>query len=470
MLVWATEFPVANGKTSNDLLPLLIEWLVKSPHSEWTEAHFEAEVVLGEVTKYEAGGQTVLLAKVDTDHQRWTGLHQSWIENGEREWTTEIVGFEKDDSLWVSVRLDCNLLLPGLRLPSPKKPFIVKLLLQTLGGGYDAILPVSDAPIILQEDEVDLAAGLMIGTTRNQLPVVYVSAERAGHYAVDPEKLAKWLAGMAHVVVEPSRHFSFALARHVSRSNAYGGAVSVYWPNGIGHQARFIPARFDSAETMEREIAATVRTALTHIRPRSEATWGYLREAISRGRIEALKAAGSTEVEEYIRAFDVDTAVKQERLEGAEREIGRLRGEIRRFEAAVGQASEGILTNGREQEFYPGEARDAVLQALRAGRGSLAPNSRWVHLVDDILSVNPKTDFQETASAELKESLSKTKKFGAEQRKTLEALGFDVDESGKHVKAVYHRDDRYIFALGKTNSDHRAGKNMASTIIRKIFG
>lgn len=44
-----------------------------------------------------------------------------------------------------------------------------------------------------------------------------------------------------------------------------------------------------------------------------------------------------------------------------------------------------------------------------------------------------------------------------------------VDEAGKHWKAVYQEDDRYTFTISKTSSDHRAGKNLASTILKKLF-
>jgi hypothetical protein len=57
----------------------------------------------------------------------------------------------------------------------------------------------------------------------------------------------------------------------------------------------------------------------------------------------------------------------------------------------------------------------------------------------------------------------------ASERKRFEGLGFAVTEAGKHRKAVYRDDDRYSFTLAKTGSDHRGGKNMVSTITKKLF-
>ena len=469
MLVWATEFPAAPGKSAVDILPVAKEWLIGSPHSDWREGDF-GEEPNGELTRYTASGETVTVAKVELDGQRWAGLQHAWTENEEREWTTEIVAHEIEGMVWISVRLDCNLLLGGIQMPTPNKPYILKLLLERLGGGFDSMLPISDKPVFLKEDEIDLATNLISGRERNRLPVVYTSIERGRRYSVNPHALARSLAGMAHVVTEPSRHFSFTLSRHVYGSNPYNGAIGIYWPNGAGQQARFLPGEYDSSAKLQNGIVEAVRVALTYIRPQSEATWSYMREVISRGRIERLRATASTELQEFISWFDAEDEAKSELLQTAEREIGRLRAEIARFEASGERSSKGILSPGAEQEFYPGEIRDAIIQTLRAGRGSLAPNSRWLHIVDDLLEANPIGNNRVNIATALKECLSKMSKFGTAERKVLEDIGFSVSESGKHAKAVYHEDDRYVFSISKTPSDTRSGKNLVSDITKTIFG
>lgn len=469
MLVWATEFPAATGKSADDLLPLAKEWLVGSPHTEWTHAHFKKEP-LGEVTTYRAGGQTVAIARVEANGQRWAGVQQKWIENGEHEWTTEIVGHEHQGTLWISVRLDCNRLLPGLTLPIPKKPYFLKPLFERLGGGYDGILPIGNTPIVLSEDEVDLAASLMLGTARTRLPVVYVSMGGRGFQAVDVKRLSKWLAGMAHVVVEPSRAFSFPLSRHVGGTNAYGGAVGIYWPGGVGEPAVFRLQKSSSKAELEREIEGQLRIALIRVRPRSEGTWAALQEALSHARLDQLRAMGSTKVEEYVEAFDAELTAKQQRLDEADAEIRRLEAEIRRYHAMSREVGEGFLKRGDEQDYYPGEMRDAVVKGLTAGRASLVPDSRWAHLVDAVLNANAPSAIHDEVVAELKNALSKMSKFGGTEKRALESVGFSVTEAGKHVKAVYFDDERYMITVPKTPGDHRAGKNLVSDITRTIFG
>lgn len=469
MLVWATEFPATAGKSADDLLPVAKEWLVGSPHTEWTHAHFGDEP-LGETTTYRAGGQIVAIARVEADGQRWAGVQQRWVENGEHEWTTEIVGYEHQGTLWISVRLDCNLLLPGLTLPVPKKPYLLKPLFERLGGGFDGILPIGNTPIVLDEDEVDLAASLMLGTARTRLPVVYVSVGGRGFHAVDTNRLAKWLAGMAHVVVEPSRTFSFTLSRHVGGTNAYNGSVGIYWPGGVGEPAHFRLQRSTTKAELERHLEGELRIALIRVRPRSEGTWAALQAALSHARLDQLRAMGSTKVEAYIEAFDIELTAKQQRLDEAEAEIRRLEAEIRRYHAFSRESGEGFLKRGAEQDYYPGEMRDAVLKALAAGRASLMPDSRWMHLVDAVLSANPPSENRDEVIAGLKNALSKMTKFGGSEKRALELLGFTVSDAGKHAKAVYYDDERYMITVSKTPGDHRSGKNLVSDITHTIFG
>src|SRR5262249_33788994 len=146
-----------------------------------------------------------------------------------------------------------------------------------------------------------------------------------GGHSVDYDQLASRLAGMAHVVVEPNRAFSLRLKMDVGGANVYGGAVGVYWPAGGGRRSYFIGREFESATEMARAIVDEIRTALSNRRTSLRCTWAYVQEAASRHEMEALRASGSQEVEKYIEAFDKEIDARKQRLEDAEKEIGRLR-------------------------------------------------------------------------------------------------------------------------------------------------
>lgn len=467
MQVWATEFPLAKGNSCGDVLGVAKGWLAGSPHSSWQIDSFGNDPV-DDLRRHEMGGQSVTICCYGSGPNSWAGLQQQWVENSAREWTTEIVANQNGDTVLVSVRLDCNLLQPGLELPTPKKPYVVRKLLEDLGGGFDAGLAVDDTAHRLGEADVDDAVAFVKGTSGARLPVVYVSAGRFRQPFVDVDELARWLGGMAHVVVEPSRYFSFALARNTGRVNAYGGAVSIYWPNGLARQIRFLPKTFASAEAMQTEIADRVRLALTHTRPESRCTFSHLRELVSRSRIDRLKSDGSSAVEQYVAAFDEELRSKEERIQELDRELARVRAELRRYDDQSDRRT-GILNRGSEREFYPGETADAIVFALTHGRSHLLEEGRRAHLVDDILLANATTDNESEFESEIKEAFSDSGDIGAEQKRTLEDLGFEIEQAGKHWKAVYQGDGRYTFSISKTSSDYRAGKNMASTILRTLF-
>lgn len=469
MIVWASEFPLQAGRNVGDVLDAARKWLVGSPHWSWTVADLEGAVE-GELHSIDKWGQEVRQASIESEGAAWAGLRHSWVEDKERRWTTEIVGHESGEGLTASVRVDCQLLVAGKSLPPARKPYVVQVLLRELGGGLDGGLRVDDEPIRVLEAEVDKVARVVRGELDNRLPVVYVSVDWASQAFINPDELARWLSGMAHVLVEPSRMFSFQLARNADRANAYGGAVSIYWPEGVARQTRYLPRRYSAGKQMQVDVAARIQSALAQIQPTSECTWSFLREVVSKARIAQLDKEGSTELEQWIEAFSEEGAAKDQQIEDLRRELGRLRADLWRYEQGSTGDGEGLLAAGEEQEFYAGEAMDALLHTLRIGRNSLLDDGRRRHIVDSVLSANEPSGMEDDFEEALKNSLTTMKSFGAAERAALQDLGFVLEEGGKHIRAEYRGDGRYAFTIQKTGSDHRAGRNLIGEIRRKLFG
>lgn len=467
MLVWSTEMPLHTGKTVEDVLNLAKHWLAGSPHNKWTIGDLNDDVE-GEFLDYEKDGESVRLIKI-LNGIKSIGFRYEWTEDNSREWLTEIVAFEKKSKTIASVRVHCNFLNPDHRKPKVRKPYIVKQILQTLGGGEDGLFSVTDKPIVLREVDVDHAASIITGQSENKLPIIYASSTWEHKPAIDAKRIAQWASGQAHVVVEPSRHFSFALARVVERTNPYGGAVSIYWPNGACRPIRFLPENFKSPSRLATEVADCIQQAGLHLRPTPECTWGVLEEQVFRRRIDSLKEQGSTQINDYIDAFDAEISAKDERIRDAEKEISRLKAELQCASAAADAAETGILMRGEEVPFYPGEIRDAVCQALEFGKSNFLENGRRRHIIDDLLRANNISEDQENIEDGIKSSLNSASNFGRGEEKALESLGFTVTEEGKkHIKIFFH-DERYSFTVQKTGSDWRGMKNLSSEIIRKLF-
>ncbi|NMG72871.1 hypothetical protein [Parazoarcus communis] len=269
---------------------------------------------------------------------------------------------------------------------------------------------------------------------------------------------------MAHVVVEPSRQFSYQVKTLTNSRNAFGGTVGVYWPDSDARKSYFVEHDRPNQRAIQIEIAKDIRLALANRRLRSTCTWGHLRETISRKRYELLKSEGSTELQAYIDAFDAEQAAKDVKLIEAEQEISRLHAEIRRLSAAEEASIAGLIAPGNEQDFFAHEIRDIVISALEDSLRVARDNGRRHHVLRDLLAANQPSDNAAKLGDEIKSLFRTYRDMDAPTRNALLKLGFDISEDGKHYKLVFQGDGRYTFTLPKTSSDHRAGKNIASDI------
>ncbi len=218
-----------------------------------------------------------------------------------------------------------------------------------------------------------------------------------------------------------------------------------------------------------RSVVEEIRTALLNKRPLVKCTWAAVQEAVSQEERKVLKASGSNEVDKYAEKFDAELQAKDQKIADAEKEIGRLQAEVRKYEsqAAVGQGLN--LIAGRERDLYAGEVSNIIREALEDAADRVPNESRREHILKDALQNIPKSDLPRSSRETLKELLRDYKSMDAKVRKGLEDLGFEIEEEGKHYKLIYQGDGRYTFSLSKTSSDHRAGLNMASDIAKQIF-
>jgi hypothetical protein len=276
---------------------------------------------------------------------------------------------------------------------------------------------------------------------------------------------------MAHVVVEPNRPFSVRLKIEVDSENVYGGTVGVYWPDGGGRRSFFIGREYESPGEIARAVSNEIRVALTNRRALDRCTWASVQESWSRREIQALRASGSLEIEKYIDTFDKELAAKTERLEEAEKEIGRLRAELRIYEARLGVGGTGSLIKaGNEQDLYPSEVFVIVRRALSDALTRTPEDSRRQHVLAAVLEANPVAeDIASLNREKLKQLLRGSKGMNSKIRRGLTEMGFSITEDGKHYKLTFQGDDRYTFTLPKSGSDWRGGLNAASDIGRLLF-
>ena len=465
MSIFATEFPVDGKCTIKDYHDIVVKWIAGSPHTILKLEDFE-QVLNGK--PLQKGNEYIenlfVLSNEESSGFRYTRKEELY------EWITIIVFSKSKIGSWVGIRVECKSVHPEAKLPIVKKPLIVKQFLKKFGNVEDGLLPVTDKPFYLKDDQVDFAAQLIRGESSCQLPIVYISVGFDNEYTVDYESLAKKLMGMAHVVVEPNRPFSQRLRIDVESRNVYGGTVGLYWPEGKGRRSFFVGKTYDSQDEVLKAIFAEIKRALANKRAYERCTWAYLQELASRQEILRLQKSGSQELEAYISIFDKEIKAKAERLEEAEKEILRLKVDLGIYEERQQYSGNFLLKNGKEQDFYPNEIKSVILDSLKSFAERVPDDSRQKHILRDLIDVNSDfEDFSVEKRSKLKGIFKGKRKIDVNMRRSLEDMGFKIYDEGKHYKLIYQDDDRYTFTFPKSGSDSRGGLNAAGDISRLLF-
>ncbi|MUV15192.1 hypothetical protein [Noviluteimonas gilva] len=467
MLAFATEFPVQTSNTSERFVAVVREWLLGSPHTLLGTSDVEGFGRLGHWSATK-GNEALVSLRGARDSVDAASVRYRRLDDG-LEWTTTVTFSRGDVDAWVAVRVFCESHHPATRLPPAKKPVVVRTLIDALGGGPDSSFCVEQRAYRLSNTEIDRAVTIIQGRSTNRLPIVYVSCMFRGGYVLDPDRLANDLSGMAHVVVEPNRAFSLRLQIDANSENVFGGGIGIYWPDGGGRRSFFMGRGYDGPAELAKAVREEVRGALVNRRPLERCTWAAVQEVVSRAALDELKAAGSTEVEKYIETFDREISSKNELLADAEREIARLKVEVRIYEARIPSGSGTTLNMGGEQDLYPDEISGMVVDALADYLTRVRGDSRRSHVLAALVNANPNKSPAVAYRETLKEHLRGASGLDQKARRALEQLGFEVSDNGKHYKLVFQGDDRYTFSLPKTGSDYRGGLNAAGDISRLLF-
>lgn len=466
MLTFKTQFPIDNNKDIDDIIEAGRVWLANSPHSSLSGSMKKAKEIGDEWTT-SSDNESVIFHKFE-DASLAAFRHEK-LDTGGVRWVTEITSYKNSESFWVSVQLSADSELPVERVDPGKRPYILKNIMELIGGGNDGALTVSHTPYYLNESEIDLASDIIIGKAGCLMPTVYVSADNNNAPHVDPSQIARWLSGMAHVVVEPSRAFSFRLMSEVFNENAYGGAVAIYWPDGVGKWLFLPKDEFLDPKAMQVAISRKVRSSLLSQRTKKECRWGFVQELSSKKKLHALRESGSDKVEDYVALFDKELGAKDEEIQRLEYEISRLKYGGYSSSNDEGRSKNSIVLNGAEKDLYQAERLSIIIDALNSAKEASENHSRRCDVISDLIEKNSQEGERDILLERLKVLLRSYTSMSSTNRKELESMGFDISEEGKHYKLVFRNDQRYSFTLSKSGSDYRGGLNAFSDLKRRVF-
>lgn len=168
-------------------------------------------------------------------------------------------------------------------------------------------------------------------------------------------------------------------------------------------------------------------------------------------------------VNQWFKYFEMEEHVMDEvtmlrnKIDSLERENQRLR-----------EQQNSLLVMGAEQELYPGEIKDLILETLSESIKNNPSRSRRNDVIRDIIDHNDYQAIGKRKMNKLKDDLRKSWNGGMDRnlKRSLKEFGFSIRINGrnKHVVGTYYDDSRYQVTFPSTPSDWRSGLNIASTV------
>ncbi|RMF21763.1 MAG: hypothetical protein D6760_08785, partial [Deltaproteobacteria bacterium] len=408
-----------------------------------------------------------------TDGLQAIGFRHELPDAEGRVWRTEAVlrfaGPEQPSTL--RLRGTSLAAVPGAKLEVPRKPYLVKDLLRAGFVADDGDLAVREEPHRLSGDDVELAARLITGSGTTWLPVLYVSApdERPALDDQALKKLAFALGGIAHVVVEPDRRFSFRLRDACGGKNPYAGAVGLALPDtGIVRRYMLGPSFPTAGELVAHLIEETTR--FRTFMPSRGWDWSELQEQALRAQRERERKRLSAE--ELV-------ALYQEEVENLEERVRELEQKLQESapSAAQDQDEDWRATLAQElgPELWAGEVVDRLRYAARqtldrAQEWGLNPDGRTCAVLHRFLDATSAAKAGEELKGAIRQACKDPKRMARDLIPLLERHGYEHSAQNRHHRL--HARPEYPglepITLPTTPSDYRGLRNMASLIGNKL--
>jgi hypothetical protein len=464
MLVFQTQFSINNDATIQQLKDVGIKWILGSPHTSFKEE----DLVSDEINfSYKNADEAIQIIESSNTSYEGLGIRYEKSGNSNDYWVTEVVGAKYENDYKITIQIFWQSDIGSRQIPKPKRPHIVKLILDEFGVAKDGELEVRDSAYNLNEQDLGLVDKIINGETSNKMPIVYISRQDDDTLFVDPKVITYHILGLAHVIVEPNRSFSYKLMDLSARQNVYGGAVGIYWPENMNHTRLFPYGKLHTPTDMGKKITDIIRETLISQKIDRKVTWAYIKELHFKNKLATLKEKGEVELDEYIRNFDEELKAKDEQVEQLENTINNLRQQLKGLR--LKDENNSLLQAGENEELYPNEYNDLILTILNNELKNIQDKTRKKILLESLLASNQISGFKKQFMKKLHDVFDNYTSLSPKKRQILKGLNFEISEEGKHYKLKYKNYPAFQFTFAKTTSDNRAGKNNISTIKNNLF-
>ena len=508
MLLYSTILPIKDTLTKDSFIELAIRWNQGS----------RAENVIPGINwdgnrNVRYGDEKLWMQIEEYRNQNIIAIRYEKVDDDGLVWDTDYV--MNFNEMKMAIRLDRSFLEEAQTMyPTFHTPAFIALLID---GGYlqdDNGFAIGRRPVSITENNLNLIADVIKEKESYNLPIVYISKTDDERDPVNAKEVAKRLKGVAHVLVQKDSWTTQSLRRICDGQNEYNGAIGIYFPNKAAGHVKVLNHIYEGSgkAIADKVIKQVIRYSNSH-RIDPLYTWqgvnnALLRDKYSSKRVELAASESARrllEINSKLKAIEADMRIQDadqrvaamqketeeanalaEEYEGlvesVDEEIKQIRQEIQdltRKNDALSAENAGLrskldamnavplLIFGSEEEFFPGEIKEFVLEALEKELQETKPGTRRADTLGDVIRSNGgASGLPEKKMQEVKDHIFTYTGMTAPLRSFLKSLGFKITEEGKHYKLTYYGDGRYWTTLDKTPSDKfRGGKNAASHII-----
>ena len=471
--IFATEFPVNNNVSEAMFMAEAIAW-IRGIKNSFVLNDVDAKEFEEDDARIEsASGEVLSFKRVNDSNLSVIGVRHELPDDQGRVWRTECVLTKESSKAYFRVRGQCVAAEPNAIVLRPRKPHLIRQAIEEEWSSKDGPFMVQATPHYLLEDEIELAGKVILGREQCMLPCVYISRNNNNTLPLDEKRLSETLSGLAHVIVEPSRSFSFSLMEMSSRKNPYGGAIGII-VSGNGEIRRFQDSASNSPiRRFVTGIEAFVVDLVSKRGAQKGWEWQALQEQQARLLRQKLVEQNSDELSEYIDQFDAELKAKDEEISNLNERLALIEAK----ECSSAYLSSGLLPDDfiRQlgKELFEGEFSDRLRSFLKEMYELQIDgvDTRTNELVSRILE---KSEFSGNAAGlinQIKGAGRDGNQMPQQIGAILSGLGYIRSDAGKHTKYTPSTD---LFGLSvqtvpKTPGDaSRAGKNKASDIIKDM--
>lgn len=462
MLLYSTILNINDTLTKDEFLALVIKWNLESPHT--ANVIPELRDWKGERNK-RFGGEGLWLEIEEYRNKNIIAVRYEKREPDGAVWDTDyIMNF---DEMRMAIRLDRSYSEDALMEDTAfSTPHFLTLLIE---GGYlkdDRGLPMMMTGLSVTEDNLALLIKVINGEAKYRFPVVYVAKTVYNRDPVNVKWLCRKLKGIAHILVESDKSLNTPKRTACKDRNEYNGGIGVYFPNG-SHKRFLYRAYTGSDKIMTNKV---IRSVLQYVNAQTIPplyTWAGVKNSLLTDRLicqreERLKA--ENEVEKYVGAFDEDLENYERQIDDLTRKNTSLEMEVLGLRAKLnGSGSVPVLYLGEEDEFYQGEIKEMLLDAVNEILKNTPPKTRRFDVLKDVLEHNSYKNIRQKRTKQVKTMLKDYKSMTGPLRQQLADIGLKITSEENHYRLTYYGDARYNTTLVKSGGDWRDGKSLGAT-------